>query len=156
MAETADVQFIRQHVSLVRRHFLKMGATGALAIGSHPLFAAESENNVRLQQAIAELETWLTKQNDFQDVSRGNPKPHKLSEEKRREVGLTRETWRLEVNSDQNNPARLRSPLTRADNTALDFDTLIELGKTHAVRFAKVMTCLNKTHEPDSRIHPRI
>ena len=27
--------------------------------------------------------------------------------------------------------------------TAIDFQRLLEMGRTHAVRFAKVMTCLN-------------
>lgn len=134
--------FIRQHRFLARRHFMKLGVSGALAIGTHPLLATEPDDAV-LREAIAGIESWLTSQDDFQDVSRGNPKPHRLADEKKKEVGLTRETWRLEVIADENNPARLQSPLTRADNTALDFNTLVELGKTHAVRFAKVMTCLN-------------
>ena len=62
---------------------------------------------------------------------------------RRREVGLTRETWKLEVISDPENPAKLGKPLTKADGTALDFAGLLKLGEKHAVRFAKVMTCLN-------------
>ncbi len=33
--------------------------------------------------------------------------------------------------------------MTKADNTALDFASLLELAKTRAVRFPKAMTCLN-------------
>ena len=62
-----------------------------------------------LRDAIKDLEPWLTAQDAFQDVSRGNPKPHSLSEEKRKEVGLTRDTWKLEVISDPDHPARIRS-----------------------------------------------
>src|SRR5207244_11589836 len=69
--------------------------------------------------------------------------PHSLSDERKRKVGLTRETWKLEVISDPDNPAKIRSPLTKKDGTALDFDGLMKLAETHAVRFAKVMTCLN-------------
>ncbi|MDV6029222.1 MAG: molybdopterin-dependent oxidoreductase [Phycisphaera sp. RhM] len=75
--------------------------------------------------------------------TRGNPKPHTLSDQKRSEVGLTRDTWRLDVISDPENPARLRSPLSQDRGTAFDFPALMELAKTHVVRFPKVMTCLN-------------
>ncbi|OYW24377.1 MAG: hypothetical protein B7Z55_02365, partial [Planctomycetales bacterium 12-60-4] len=80
---------------------------------------------------------------EFRDVSRGKPLPHSLPEEKLREVGLTRETWKLEVLSDAEHPARLGKPLTKAEGTALDFAGLMKLAETHAVRFPKVMTCLN-------------
>src|SRR6185436_13827516 len=79
----------------------------------------------------------------FRDVSRGKPVPHSLPDEKKSEVGLTRETWKLEVISDPQNAPRLGKQLTKADGTALDFKGLLELGEKHAVRFAKVMTCLN-------------
>ena len=85
----------------------------------------------------------MTPPDKFQDVSRGKPLPHSLPDEKKREVGLTRESWRLEVISDPEQPAAVRKPLTKADGTALSFDALMQLAETHAVRFAKVMTCLN-------------
>jgi len=44
----------------------------------------------------------------FRDVSRGKPLPHSLSEEEKRKVGLTRQTWKLEVISDPDNPATVR------------------------------------------------
>ena len=67
--------------------------------------------------------------------------PSKLSVEKKKEVGLTRETWKLEVVADPEQPATLGKPLSRQD--ALDFAGLLKLGERHAVRFVKVMTCLN-------------
>ncbi len=45
--------------------------------------------------------------------------------------------------SDPDKPATLGKQLTKADGTALDYDGLMKLAETHAVRFAKVMTCLN-------------
>ena len=69
--------------------------------------------------------------------------PHSLPDEKKRKVGLTRETWKLEVVSDPDNPATIRRPFTHKDGTALDFAGLMKLAEKHAVRFAKVMTCLN-------------
>ena len=76
-------------------------------------------------------------------MSRGKPIPHTLPEDKRREVGLTRDTWKLEIITDPESPATLGKQFTKMDNTALDFATLLKLGEKHAVRFPKVMTCLN-------------
>src|SRR5205085_4824594 len=90
-----------------------------------------------------QLEPYFTPPAEFRDVSRGTPVPSTLPEEKKREVGLTRETWRLEVVSDPDNPATLGRQFTREAGTALTFDDLLRLGERHAVRFAKVMTCLN-------------
>ena len=69
--------------------------------------------------------------------------PHTLPLEKRQEVGLTRDTWKLEVASDPDHPARLRNPLTKDKNTALDFAGLMKIAEQETVRFPKVMTCLN-------------
>src|SRR5205823_11643721 len=96
-----------------------------------------------LAHVIEKLEPYFTPPAEFRDVSRGKPIPHTLPEAKRREVGLTRDTWRLEVVSDPDHPATLGRQLTRNDGTALDFPGLLRLGEKHAVRFAKLMTCLN-------------
>jgi DMSO/TMAO reductase YedYZ molybdopterin-dependent catalytic subunit len=135
--------FLSEHQELARRYFLKLGLGGAAALSGWPLLAGETGTDATLQEAIDKLESWLTTQESFRDVSRGKPVPHSLPEEKRAEVGLTRETWKLEVISDPENPARLRAPLTKDKGTALDFSGLMKLAETHAVRFAKVMTCLN-------------
>jgi DMSO/TMAO reductase YedYZ molybdopterin-dependent catalytic subunit len=140
-------QFLADHEKLSRRFFLALGTVGSLAWSRLALGDEKTQKpggrDPRLEAAIADLETWLTLPNDFRDVSRGNPKPHSLPDEKKAEVGMTRETWRLEVISDPDNPARLRSPLTIEDGTALDFAGLMKLAETNSVRFAKVMTCLN-------------
>lgn len=96
-----------------------------------------------LARAIESLEPYFTPQEKFRDVSRGKPLPHSLSDDKKRAAGLTRDTWKLEVVSDPDNPAKLRSPLAKKNGTALDFDSLLKLAETRAVRFAKTMTCLN-------------
>ncbi|HZN36851.1 MAG TPA: molybdopterin-dependent oxidoreductase [Pirellulaceae bacterium] len=135
-------QFLRQHQRLTRRFFFRAGAAGAAALGFAPVLLA-AERAPELTAAIDKLEPFFTPPANFRDVSRGKPLPHSLPEEKAREVGLTRETWKLEVISDPENPAKLGRQLTKADNTALDFAGLLKLGEKHAVRFAKVMTCLN-------------
>jgi DMSO/TMAO reductase YedYZ molybdopterin-dependent catalytic subunit len=97
----------------------------------------------RLEEAIARLESWLTLPGDFKDVSRGKPLPHSLPPEKMTEVGLTRETWKLEVLNDLEHPARLQTELTKQNGKALDFAGLLQIAESNVVRFAKVMTCLN-------------
>lgn len=136
-------KFLAQHDRLTRRYFLGLGLAGAAAIGRTRRARAASLRDQRLDEAIARLEPWLTPPAEFRDVSRGKPIPHQISEQKRAEIGLTRDTWKLEVLSDAEHPAKLRKPLSIQEGTALDFAGLMQLASTHAVRFAKVMTCLN-------------
>src|SRR2546426_2039022 len=130
---------------LTRRGFLGLGVTGAMAFGLRPLGqSAESEPfPPELAKAIESLEPYFTPPEKFRDVSRGKPLPHSLSDEQKVKTGLTRETWKLEVISDPENPAKIRHPLTQKSGTALDFAALMKLAETKAVRFAKTMTCLN-------------
>src|SRR3954451_8829768 len=132
-----------EHRHLTRRHAIGLGLAGAAAIARSPVFAAADDSPPKLAPAVDPQESFFTPQGMFRDVSRGKPLPHSLSDEKKQQVGLTRETWKLEVVSDPKNPAKLGRELTTADGTALDFDGLMKLADKHAVRFAKVMTCLN-------------
>lgn len=135
--------FLEEHWEVTRRWLLRAGTTSAVALGGLPLRGNDKLSGPELQAAIDGLESYFTNPDDFRDVSRGKPKPHTLNEEKRREVGLTRETWKLEIISDDENPARVSKELTKEKETALDFNGLMQLAETHAVRFPKVMTCLN-------------
>lgn len=142
--------FLDEHHRLTRRFFHRMGLSAFVAGRSVAPGMAEGrfarEARARADKPVkagASPDPYFTLPDDFQDVSRGKPLPHSLPEPKRREVGLTRETWRLEVLSDGANPARLARELTRANGTALDFAGLLRIAETHAVRFPKVMTCLN-------------
>ena len=139
----ALTHLLAEHATLTRRYFLRCGSVGAIALTSLPLLGSSRKREVDMQEMIEGLETWLTRPDDFRDVSRGKPKPHSLSIEKRQEVGLTRDTWKLEVISDPEKPALLRNPLAAAKGTALDFKGLMQLARKHAVRFPKIMTCLN-------------
>jgi DMSO/TMAO reductase YedYZ molybdopterin-dependent catalytic subunit len=136
-------RFLAAHCRLTRRFFLRLGAAGSAAAACWPLAAHAGSSNEELSKAIASLEPYFTRQEDFRDVSRGKPLPHSLPDEKKQEVGLTRETWKLEVISDSENPAKLGREFTKKDGSAIDFAGLLQLGEKHAVRFAKVMTCLN-------------
>jgi DMSO/TMAO reductase YedYZ molybdopterin-dependent catalytic subunit len=134
--------FLAEHAELTRRWFLALGA-GAAACGSPALAAAPKTRARELLRALEKLEPYFTNPDDFRDVSRGKPLPHSLPREKKPAAGLTRETWQLEVISDPDHPAKLGRQLTRKAKTALDFKGLLRLGEKHAVRFPKVMTCLN-------------
>ncbi len=136
-------RFLGEHEDLTRRYFLRLGVSMAAVIGLRAHSAHGESTAPELAEALEKLESYLTPPDKFQDVSRGKPLPHSLPDERKREVGLTRDSWRLEVIADPEHPAALRKPLSKADGTAIDFDALLQLGEKHAVRFAKVMTCLN-------------
>jgi len=57
------------------------------------------------------LHGYLTPQAEWGDVERGNPLPYTLPPERRRAVGLERETWRLEVLADPASNSVLEAPL---------------------------------------------
>jgi DMSO/TMAO reductase YedYZ molybdopterin-dependent catalytic subunit len=120
-----------------------VGAVGAAALGLSPRVPGAEPPAPELAKALETLEPFFTPQEKFRDVSRGKPLPHALPDEKKRKVGLTRDTWKLEVIADPDYPATIRHPLAQKDNTALDFVGLMKLAEKSAVRFAKTMTCLN-------------
>ncbi|MFN0074818.1 MAG: molybdopterin-dependent oxidoreductase [Chloroflexota bacterium] len=85
----------------------------------------------------------LTPQDQFGDVERGNPLPYTLPLERRRELGLERETWQLEIVADPESNTVLQQPLSQALGTAVDFQTLLKLGQVHGVQFLKGISCNN-------------
>jgi len=136
--------FARQHGDLTRRYFLQLGAAGVAALSASPLWARRQggATDPLLADAISKLE-YLTREEDFRNAGRGKPAPHTLGAEKLREVGLARETWWLEVLPDPESNSVVERPLSRASGTALDWDGLMKLAQTRAVRFMSVMTCTN-------------
>jgi DMSO/TMAO reductase YedYZ molybdopterin-dependent catalytic subunit len=86
-------------------------------------------------------QAFLTSQSDFQDVSRGNPRPWALTGAALTNARLTPETWRLEIVSDGS--TKIERPRRLADNTAIDLPALEKLGRRHGVKFLKAMQCLN-------------
>ncbi|HTM56673.1 MAG TPA: molybdopterin-dependent oxidoreductase [Pirellulales bacterium] len=140
--------FLARHRDLTRRYFLKLGVLGlampTVLRGAGQAQAATGGSLLpNAEEKAKRFGSYLTPDELFADVSRGQPLPHELSDEKKSQVGMTRDTWRLEVISDPDHPVKLRKPLTKKDNTALDFKDLLALGEKHAVRFPKIMTCLN-------------
>ena len=127
----------------------------ALTAHATPTFSsaapATTARHPLLKDAIAKLATqeYLTPQGDFYNVERGDPLPYKLPLERRLEVGLERQTWKLEVFADPGDKeatgraARLGAPMTKTGGTAFDFDDLMKLAETKAVQFLKVVSCNN-------------
>lgn len=139
-------RLLAEHREVTRRYFLGLGAAGVAGLGLRPLGARATEGDgdvpPLLAEAIAKL-SYLTPPEEFGTVERGNPLPYTLPVEKRREVGLERETWTLEVVPDVESKAKVERPLSKELGTALDFPALMKLAETRAVRFLKIMTCNN-------------
>jgi DMSO/TMAO reductase YedYZ molybdopterin-dependent catalytic subunit len=135
-------RFWRQHTELTRRYFLRSGAGLAAGVGVSA-DGTGGELPLDLIPVLEKLEPYFTTQESFGDVSRGTPLPHAIPLEKKKAVGLTRETWKLEIISDPEHPATLGKQFRKSDGSAIDFEALLKLGEKHAIRFAKVMTCLN-------------
>ncbi|MHC4400627.1 MAG: molybdopterin-dependent oxidoreductase [Planctomycetota bacterium] len=135
-------RLVKEHVTLSRRYFLRLGAAGAASLSVAPLLAQDAPSAPGLDEAVAELK-YLTPVDDFRMYGRGNPPPHKLPPEKLAEVGLTRETWRLQVLPDPESNAEVKHPLSEEAGTALDWQGLMKIAEKHAVRIMHVMTCTN-------------
>ena len=82
-------------------------------------------------------------QEAFGIVGRGKPPPPTRAPDRAREVGLGPETWKLEVVADPESDAVVENPLSKELGTALDWQALMTLAETRAVRFLKVMSCTN-------------
>ncbi len=135
--------FNADHVRVMRRFFLKRGAIGLAAWQLLPWSVLGADvSDAALDDAIRKL-SYLTQQDAFGTVERGTPLPYTHPEEKLRAVGMTRDTWKLDVVSDPAAPAKLGAPLSKEAGTALDWNGLMGLAERHAVRFLKVMTCNN-------------
>ncbi|MGE0609782.1 MAG: molybdopterin-dependent oxidoreductase [Pirellulales bacterium] len=142
----STISVAAEHLELTRRYFLGLAAASAagawLGHACSGAIAEEAADSGALDDAIARL-GYFTPPDDFGTVERGKPLPYTHPIEKLREVGLTRETWKLEVVPDPDSNAKLDSPLSRENGSALDWDGLMKLAEQHAVRVMKVMTCNN-------------
>lgn len=106
-----------------RRDVLLASLGGALA------------NNAGAAEPDAPTRRFITPATEFEDVSRGNPIPHKLTGQALLDAKLTPETWQLEIVAEDK--AKIAKPL------ALSFAELTALGKKKGVRFLKAMQCNN-------------
>jgi DMSO/TMAO reductase YedYZ molybdopterin-dependent catalytic subunit len=141
----------------MKRRNLLRSAVGLTALGASvgrslaKAEGAEDTRNPLLEEVIAEHagNSYLTPQGDFYNVERGDPLPYQLPLERRLEVGLERETWKLEILTDPEDETktgracRIDEPRTKAAGNAFDFDDLLKVAETRAVRFLKVVSCNN-------------
>ena len=135
-------QLADQHAEMTRRYFMQLGAAGLAAVRASSLWAQDHASKSALEEAIAKLE-YLTPPDEFRFFGRGKPPPHTLPPERLREVGLSRETWQLEVIADPGSNAKVRDPLSIALGNAMDWTGLMRLAEERAVRYMQVMSCTN-------------
>jgi hypothetical protein len=102
----------------------------------------EALNNPVLAKAVKELE-YLTPADKFIVQRRGNPVLTEISPEKLAEIGLTHDTWKLEILPDPESNSDIGNPLTKEKGNAIDWPTLMKLAETKAVRFLHVLSCTN-------------
>src|SRR5215813_5939240 len=89
----------------------------------------------RVTTPVIADQAYLTPQLEGGDVERGNPLPYTLPPDQRREIGMERETWQLEVVADADSDTEIEAPL------AITFDQLLDIGQQHGVRLLKGITC---------------
>ncbi len=130
-----------------RRQFLRISMAAGMAteLSGQSVQArariSRGEEGLAVSADRTATSSLLTKADDFVDVSRGNPKPFTLKGEALTKARLTPATWRLEILGDGS--SGVPRPRRLTDGTALDLAELIDLGKTHGVKFLKAMQCNN-------------
>src|SRR4051812_1410441 len=106
---------------MLRREFIATAAasvaSAGLATGAEPAKAGPVSTR-----------PFLTAAHDFEDVSRGNPKPQTLRGEALVQARLTPETWRLEIGVDPAPKDDIKEIATIAHPVTLDLPALRELG----------------------------
>src|SRR5262245_881846 len=115
---------------LSRRGFLSLGAVAATTQLLPPPATAAAEPSPKVP-ARPLLYTGG-------GPARGNPHPHSFKGEDLVKARLTPESWRLEIIADG---CKIEKPRKLDDGTAIDFPTLLELGKQHGVKLLKAMQC---------------
>ncbi len=129
-----------KNYEMSRRHLL----TGAVAVTAPGAFPGNSPQlNVELQSMHPDQLDYLTKDADFGTVERGNPIPYHQPEAKLREIGMTRETWSMDIVPDLATGTKMDLPLAKSSGNAFSFADLMKLSETKSVRYLKVVSCNN-------------
>jgi len=139
-------EFAEWHTLLTRRYFVQLGTAGLAALGASDLRASQISGQILSDPALAAATNqlqYLTPAAEFKVQRRGRPVLTELPPEKLPSIGLTRETWTLEVMADPESNVEIGNPLTKATDNALDWTGLMKLAEKHAVRFLHVLTCTN-------------
>jgi DMSO/TMAO reductase YedYZ molybdopterin-dependent catalytic subunit len=133
---------IAEHWELTRRYFLGLGAAAIAAWSASPVVAAAAPDDPRLREALAKLE-YLTPLERAVIIDKGKTGILTLGPEKLREIGMTPETWTLEVVPDPASNSTVERPLSRALGNALDWGGLMRMAEKQSVRFLHLCNCTN-------------
>ncbi|MBM3854076.1 MAG: hypothetical protein FJ399_13135 [Verrucomicrobia bacterium] len=140
--KTAGSEIGRETPRLTRRGFLHLGGAAAAAWGAPPLGAAERALEPQVREAIAQLE-YLTPLSRAYILDKGKTGVIKLPAEQLRAIGLTPDSWSLEVVPDPRSNSVVENPLSGAAGNALTWQVLQGLAEKHAVRFLHLCNCTN-------------
>lgn len=127
--------------------FMKQAVESFGAFG--PFYSRDDEKvlkNPVIAKAIGELE-YLTPADKFVVQRRGNPVLTEIPGEKLADIGLTRETWKLEITQDPDSNSKILNPLTIENGKAIDWQALMNAAEKNTVRYLHVLSCTN-VHKP--------
>ena len=145
-----------EHVRMNRsKALLTMGAMAADVVFIQPVITGLTPSDTATNQvsgkvpydpvlakAISELE-YLTPADKFIVQRRGQPVLSEIPADKLAAIGLTRETWKLEILPDPESNSEIDNPLSREKGNAIGWSDLMKLSDKRAVRFLHVLTCTN-------------
>ena len=132
-----------------RRDFIRVAAGGMAIAGLSPIIARAARGHRSYHGQSPSWNRISRRPANFRTSRAASRFRTRLPDDKKREVGLTRETWKLEVISDPEHPAELGKPLTKSDGTAIDFAALMKLGE-------KSRRAIRQDHDlPESRLPAR-
>ncbi len=134
----------QEHLELTRRFFVGLGGPAAAAWAASPLAAADAPANPQLQEAISKL-VYLTPPEKAFILDKGKAGVAKLPDEELPKLGLTPDTWSLEVLADPAGGSVIERSFTHAQGNALNWSGLMKLAERSAIRFLQIMNCTNGT-----------
>lgn len=123
--------------------FMKNAMSGTGATGFHiDRATGKILKHPLVVKAVSGLE-YLTPADKFIVQRRGNPVLTEIPSEKLSSIGLTQETWKLEIVADPYSNSEIGNPLTVEKGNEITWESLMKLAETKAVRFLHALTCTN-------------
>ena len=92
-------------------------------------FISDLHDDPVLEKAISELE-YLTQTDKFYVQLRGKPILSEIPDARLSAIGLTRETWKLEIFPDHESNSEIGNPLTMERGNAFNWNDLMKLAET--------------------------